>query len=150
MNYNIISVRECAEYVERAAKYFSSKWKVGYNLYYDCIKHSITTPNPLPRWYLLANGNNEIVGSYGLITNDFNSRQDLWPWLCALYVEENKRGQKLGSMMLEHGKCEAKKLGFDALYLMTSHVGYYEKYGFSYFAKCYTPGDEGRVYVTAI
>ena len=44
--------------------------------------------------------------------------------------------------MLEHGKCEAKKLGFDALYLMTSQVGY--------FTKCYSPGDEGRVYVAAI
>ena len=150
MNYNLISIRERSENLERAARYFSSKWKVEYNIYHDCIKHSITTPNPLPRWYLLVNDNDEIVGSYGLIINDFNSRQDLWPWLCALYVEENERGKKLGAMMLEHGKCEAKKLGFDNLYLMTSHVGYYEKYGFSYLAKCYSPGDEGRVYIAAI
>jgi predicted N-acetyltransferase YhbS len=150
MNYNLISVREHPEYLERATNYFSTKWEIEYNFYYDCIKHSITTPNPLPRWYLLVNENDEIVGSYGLIINDFNSRQDLWPWLCALYVEENERGKKLGAMMLEHGKCEAKKLGFDTLYLMTSHIGYYEKYGFTYIAQCYNPEDEGRVYAAAI
>lgn len=150
MNYDLISVRDYPEYFERAVNYFSSKWNAGYNVYNDCIKHSITTLNSLPRWYLLVNDNDEIVGGYGLITNDFNSRQDLWPWLCALYVEESERGQGLGSMMLEHGKCEAKKLSFDTLYLATDHVDYYEKYGFTYLAQCYSPNDEGRVYVAKI
>ncbi len=150
MKYHLISVRDCPEYLERAAEYFSAKWDVGYRVYFDSIKHSITTPSPLPRWYLLVNDGDEIVGCYSLVTNDFNSRQDLWPWFCALYVEESARGQKLGSMMLEHGKCEAKKLGFDTVYLATDLVGYYEKYGFTYLAQCYGLDNEQRVYVATV
>ena len=43
MTYNIISVREYQEYIDRAVDHFSSKWKVGYEVYHDCIFHSFTT-----------------------------------------------------------------------------------------------------------
>ena len=147
MNYSVISVRENPEYLDRAVDYLSSKWNVAYDVYNDCISHSITTDSPLPRWYLLLNESNRIVGCYGLITNDFNSRQDLWPWLAALYVEESERGHSLGRKMLEHGITETCRLGFDKLYLATDHIGYYEKYGFSYAGQCYGhDGEPGRLY----
>jgi N-acetylglutamate synthase-like GNAT family acetyltransferase len=75
----------------------------------------------------------KIVGSYGLIENDFMVRKDLFPWLCALYIEESERGKALGSRLLAHGRQEAKTLGFEKLYLCTDHVGYYEKYGWTLF-----------------
>ena len=147
MTYNIISVRQCPEYLNRAVEYFSSKWSVGESVYRDCIFHSLTTDSPLPRWYLLLHGNGEIVGSFGLIANDFNSRQDLWPWIAALYVEESERGQSLGGKMLAHGVLESKRLGFSKLYLTTDHIGYYEKYGFTYVGQCYShSGEPGRLY----
>ena len=73
-----------------------------------------------------------IIGNYGLIMNDFISRQDLWPWLCALYVDEAFRGRAFGAQMLEHGIQESRRLDFDNLYLCTDHIGYYEKYGWLY------------------
>jgi N-acetylglutamate synthase-like GNAT family acetyltransferase len=148
MEYSIISVRDNPMYMERAIDYFQSKWGIGREIYADCIAHSMDTPSPLPRWYLLIKegGVGTIAGCFGLITNDFNSRQDLWPWLCALYVEETERGQALGGQMLAHAKSEAKNLGFGKLYLATDHVGYYEKYGFSHIGQCYGPGDVSRLY----
>jgi GNAT superfamily N-acetyltransferase len=147
MTYNIKSVRENPEYLNRAVDYLSSKWNVSFDVYYDCISNSITTDSPLPRWYLLIDESGRIVGSYGLITNDFNSRQDLWPWLAALYVEESERGQSLGGKMLAHGIAETKRLGWDKLYLVTGHIGFYEKYGFDYIGLCYGhDGKPGRVY----
>ena len=83
-NINIIAVREQLNYLERAVDYFSSKWDVDRNIYQDCIANSLTTDSPLPRWYLMMK-DDKIIGSYGLIVNDFISRQDLWPWLCAVY-----------------------------------------------------------------
>gem|GEM_PF-209028 len=128
----IISVREHPEYFDRAVDYFSSKWGIDRKIYEDSISESIATSNPLPRWYLMLE-NDRIIGSYGLIENDFMVRKDLLPWLCALYVEESERGKALGSKLLAHGRAEAKKLGFDKLYLCTDHVGYYEKYGWRFF-----------------
>jgi predicted N-acetyltransferase YhbS len=88
-----------------------------------------------------------VIGSYGLIVNDFISRQDLWPWLAALYIEEYERGKELGSYLLEHGRAEAAKLGFQILYLSTSHVGYYEKYGWRFIGYGYDVGGEStRIY----
>jgi predicted N-acetyltransferase YhbS len=147
MTYNIIDLREHPEYLDRAVDYFSSKWGVAYEVYHDCISHSITTDSPLPRWYLLVGDNDRIVGSFGLIANDFNSRQDLWPQLAALFVGESERGQALGGKMLAHGAAEASRLGFDKLYLATDHIGYYEKYGFAYIGNCYGhDGEVGRLY----
>ena len=90
----------------------------------------------------------KIIGSYGLIVNDFISRQDLWPWLCAVYIEENERGKALGSRLLEHGRMEAAKLGFPKIYLCTDHVGFYEKYGWQYIGQGYRlRGEDIRIYI---
>ena len=110
----IISVKENPKYKDRAIRYFQSKWASENSMmvYEDCITHCITTPNPLPQWYLLMD-NDKIIGCAGLITNDFISRMDLYPWLCALYIEEEYRGNAYGSILLEKAKIDAKAGGFN-------------------------------------
>ena len=143
---SIIAIREHPDYLDRAVDYFASKWSVSSNIYQDCISNSLTTESPLPRWYLMIRDNN-IIGSYGLIVNDFISRQDLWPWICAVYIEGNERGKALGSRLLEHGRREASTLGFPIVYLSTDHVGFYEKYGWRYFGDGYSvSGERTRIY----
>ena len=127
----IISVRDQPDYLERAVNYFSSKWKIEPELYRKSISDGISTAAPLPRWYLLLY-NDEIIGSYGLIENDFMVRKDFTPWLCALYVEDDQRGQELGASLLKHGRSEAGRLGFSNVYLCTDHIGFYEKYGWEF------------------
>lgn len=142
----VVGIRENKQYLDQAIDYFSSKWNVDKKIYADSMSSSIETESPLPRWYLLLKGQT-IAGSYGLITNDFISRQDLCPWLCALYVEEKDRGLSFGSMLLEHCRAEAGKAGFNKVYLSTDLNGYYEKYGWKYIATGYHPwGDESKIY----
>lgn len=129
---NIINIRENPEYLDHAVDYFSSKWDIDRQIYHDSISDSITIDNPLPRWYLMLDGE-RIIGSFGLIENDFMVRKDLKPWLCALYIEKSERGKALGSKLLAHGRQQAKTLGFDKVYLCTDIIGYYEKYGWSFF-----------------
>ena len=139
-------MRDNPEYLEIAVDYFSSKWRIARQIYFDCISHSLTTESPLPRWFLMLKGD-IVIGCYGLITNDFISRQDLMPWLCALYVEKDFRGSKLGSKLLGHGIHETEKLGFKKAYISTDHTGYYEKYGWSYIGNGYgVSGEEARIY----
>ncbi|QYE99783.1 GNAT family N-acetyltransferase [Paraclostridium sordellii] len=145
---NIISIKKQPEYASIAIKYFQEKWasKDSLKVYEDCINNCIISNSPLPQWYLLLN-NDEIVGCAGLITNDFISRMDLYPWVCALYIEEKYRGNSYGSILLSEAKKDALNAGFKRLYLCTDHIGYYEHYDFNYIGTGYHPwGDESRIY----
>lgn len=143
----IISVREKPDYRDRAIKFFQHSWpSVVPVIYEDCISHAVHSAKPLPQWYLLKR-NDEIIGGAGLITNDFISRMDLYPWICALFINENHRGNAYGALLIEKAKEDAKKAGFDSVYLSTDHIGYYEKYGFNYIGQGYHPWNEtSRIY----
>jgi GNAT superfamily N-acetyltransferase len=143
----IISVRDNPGFKDEAIAYFQRSWQdVLPIIYEDCISHSITARNSLPQWYLLKK-EGEIIGCAGLITNDFISRGDLYPWVCGIFIEEKQRGNSYGSLLIEKAKVDAKKAGFEYLYLSTEHVGYYEKYGFEYVGQGYHPwGGESRIY----
>ena len=143
----VISIRENPEFKTPAISYFQKSWpRVNPIIYSDCIENSLITSQPLPQWYLLEK-NEQIIGCAGLITNDFISRMDLYPWICALFIEESERGHNYGSLLINKAKEDAKKFGFEFSYLCTDHVGYYEKLGFSYLAQGYHPwGDESRIY----
>ncbi|NNE02883.1 MAG: GNAT family N-acetyltransferase [Eudoraea sp.] len=147
----IVSVREQPEFEHRAITYFQNSWKsVLPVIYEDCISHSIHAKNSLPQWYLLEK-EGELIGCAGLITNDFISRGDLYPWVCALFIEEKHRGNAYGSLLLEKARKDAKKAGFENVYLCTEHIGYYEKYGFTYIGQGYHPwGEESRIYELAV
>lgn len=142
----VISVREHPEYKDRAIEYISSKWSVSRVIYEDCIGHSIAAESILPQWYLLEK-EEELIGCSGLVTNDFISRMDLYPWFCALFIEERYRGNSYGSLLIEKAKQDARNAQFRNLYLSTDHIGYYEKYGFNYVGQGYHPwGEESRIY----
>lgn len=68
-------------------------------IYEDSISHSINAKNDLPQWYLLEK-EDKIIGCAGLITNDFISRGDLYPWVCGVYIDEKERGNAYSSLLL--------------------------------------------------
>ncbi len=144
----VCSVREHPELLCETIRYIAEKWASAdsYRFYEDCITNAIATTSCLPQWYLLRE-DDRTIGCAGLITNDFISRMDLFPWMCALYIEEENRGRAYGALLIEKAKDDAMRSGFSSLYLATDHIGYYEKYGFAYIGKGYHPwGDESRIY----
>lgn len=115
-------------------------------IYDDCIRHFMRAEASLPRWYLLEK-NREIIGCCGLVPNDFISRMDLQPWLCALFIAEKHRGHNHAMLLINAAKKDTASMGMDTLYLSTDHVGYYEKQGFYYIGQGYHPwGDESCIY----
>lgn len=143
----IISIRENPNYKEIAIKYLQKSWPKVYPIVYeDCIINSLSSSNPLPQWYLLEK-DGHIIGCAGLITNDFISRMDLYPWFCALYIDEDYRGNAYGRLLMDKAKEDSLKAGFDNMYLCTSHIAYYEKYSFNYIGQGYHPWqEESRIY----
>jgi len=143
----IISVREYPLYKDIAIKYFQQSWKSVWPIIYeDSINHCIYARNDLPQWYLLEK-DNKIIGCAGLITNDFISRGDLYPWICGIYIDEKHRGNAYGKLLIDKAKRDSKKFGYEYLYLCTEHIGYYEKYGFAYIGQGYHPWEaESRIY----
>ena len=146
--FEIVSVRERPDLTDSAVAFFQRHWasEDSMAVYDDCIRSSLSSESPLPQWYVMLK-DGKIVAGAGLIANDFISRMDLWPWLAALYVEEEFRGRGLGGEILRHARAHAARLGFDHVYLATDHIGYYEKYGFGYLADGYHPwGESSRIY----
>ena len=143
----IISIRKNSEFKDIAIKYFQESWSMVYPIIYkDSINNCIDAQNELPQWYLLEN-EKEIIGCAGLITNDFISRMDLYPWLCALYISEKHRGNNYAELLIEKAKIDSKNMGFKYLNLSTLHNGYYEKFGFKYIGQGYHPWkEESKIY----
>ena len=144
----IVNVKEYSEGIEQAVKYIHGVWGKAdnYMYYYDAIVHSSNSEKSIPRFYLLLR-DGEIIGCYGLVTNDFISRHDLYPWFACLYIEEQERGNNLGELLMEHAEKEAKKSGFSAIYLTTDHDGYYEKFGWKRIEDGYELNDKKtRIY----
>lgn len=145
-------MRQQPQYAKVAIAYFQKHWATSDSMmvYEDCIRSCLSSPSPLPQWYLLLR-DEAVVGGAGLITNDFISRMDLWPWLCALYVEESERGHAYGYLLIDHVKADAARLGFAHLYLCTDLAGYYERKGFAPLATGYHPwGESSAIYHVAL
>lgn len=143
----VISIRQNPEYKEKAIEFFQKSWsEILPIIYEDCISNSIDAEQSLPQWYLLVK-DEEIIGCAGLITNDFISRMDLYPWLCAMFINEDHRGNHYSELLINKAKEDTKDSGFKYLNLCTDHTGFYEKYGFKYIGQGYHPWEEeSRIY----
>ena len=146
--YVISSLRDHPEQMEAVIAYFQQQWasEESMMVYDDALRRTPGAKNPLPQWYWLQDGE-RIIGCAGLITNDFISRGELYPWLCALYIEPEYRQQGLARRLIEHIARHAHTLGFSQLHLCTDIDGFYEKSGFIFNGLGYHPwGESSRVY----
>lgn len=149
----LYSLRENPNLLELFIAYFQKNWASPDSMavYDDCMRCAVTSDAKLPQWYLLIDGDDPekdpIVGCAGLITNDFISRMDLYPWLCALFIEPDFRGNNYGKFLIERCIHDAGRLGYSYIYLATDHIGYYEHFGFTYIGTGYHPwGETSRIY----
>lgn len=72
------------------------------------------------------------VGTVGVWRCDLISRQDLFPWLAALYVDESACGSGLSAALQEYAEAWCRARGFNNLYLYALCANYYERFGWRY------------------
>lgn len=85
----------------------------------------------MPLTFIAVEGE-KLLGTVGLWRCDLISRQDLHPWLAALYIDEKQRGRGLGAKLQEHVIEHARTLGYPQLYLYSACKDYYERFGWQY------------------
>jgi len=93
------------------------------------FEHSICIEDRLPQTFV-AILDGVAVGMYQLsMTDDLFGRPDIYPWLINVYVDEQYRGRNICKELMLTVPQKAKDIGIKKLFLYTSHVGLYEKYG---------------------
>lgn len=132
-----ITLRERPELKDDAAQWFHQKWGVPVDAYLACMDAYLANETEYG-WYLCLNGS-KIVGGMGVIENDFHDRKDLTPNVCAVYTEKDYRCQGIAGHLLGLVVEDMRSKGISPLYLVTDHVGFYERYGWEFL--CMVQGD---------
>lgn len=89
---------------------------------------SATDPATVPLSLVALDGGTP-VGTINLIANDDASLPELHPWLAALVVVADRRGEGIGSRLVHALAVEAAGLGFAQLWFGTDGPGFYERLG---------------------
>ena len=132
-----ITLREQPALMDTAAAWFNSKWGVPKEAYLDCMQAYLSGETELG-WYLCLDGE-KIVGGMGVIENDYHDRKDLSPNVCAVYTEDSHRKMGIAGELLNMVVEDLKSKGISPVYLVTDHIGFYERYGWEFY--CMAQGD---------
>ena len=132
-----ITLREQPALMDTAAQWFNSKWGVPKEAYLECMQAYLSGETELG-WYLCLDGE-KIVGGMGVIENDFHDRKDLSPNVCAVYTEDSHRKMGIAGKLLNMVVEDLKSKGISPVYLVTDHIGFYERYGWEFY--CMAQGD---------
>jgi len=129
----IVNLADETRHIDEVSMWLWEEWaKEGGTKLEDIIyrtKHSICR-DKVPQVYI-AKYKDELVGTVSIWHNDLTSRQDLTPWLAALYIKKEYRGLGLGTILQEKVIDVVRALGYKSLYLITDLYEYYERSGWN-------------------
>lgn len=145
--FSFITLRDDPSLKDAAAAWFHSKWGIPKEAYLKCMESYLRSETEYG-WYLCLD-EDKIVGGTGVIENDFHDRKDLSPNICAVYTEEDYRRKGIAGHLLDMAVNDLKTKGISPVYLVTDHIGFYERYGWQFFCIVHCDGEsnESRLYI---
>ena len=146
-DWHLVCLRDRPELLQSAAAWFHEKWGVPEEAYRERMQALIDGETDYG-WYLCLDGE-RIVGGLGIIENDFHDRRNLSPNVCAVYTEEACRGRGIAGRLLELAAEDMRRRGVSPLYLVTDHIGFYERYGWEFLCMVQSDGEPqmSRMYI---
>ncbi|MBQ8995985.1 MAG: GNAT family N-acetyltransferase [Oscillospiraceae bacterium] len=135
-----ITLRERPELEKEAANWFHSKWGVPEEAYLECMDAYLKGETEYG-WYLCLDGE-KIAAGMGVIENDFHDHKELAPNVCAVYTEKEYRNQGIAGKLLDLTVEDQRSKGISPIYLVTDHVGFYERYGWEFFCEAMGDGED--------
>ena len=137
-DYKYITLRDKPDLKNKAAEWFHGNWGVPKEAYLECMNDYLNNETEYG-WYLCLDGE-KIVGGLGVIENDFHDRKDLKPNVCAVWTSEEYRKQGIAGNLLNLVVEDMRAKGITPLYLVSDHIGFYERYGWEFL--CMAQGDD--------
>lgn len=140
-------LRDIPDMKDAAAQWFHDMWGVPKEAYLECMDAYLAGETEYG-WYVCLDGE-KIVGGLGVIDNDFHDRKDLAPNVCAVYVIEEYRCRGIAGRLLDMVVEDQRAHGISPVYLLTDHVGFYERYGWEFFCEAQGEGEPepSRLYI---
>jgi predicted N-acetyltransferase YhbS len=132
MNVEIKHLSECPEHLGRIARWIHEEWwsdKPGHTVETMAARLGEARDRNAVPLSLVALHAGTPVGTVNLVANDNEGRPDLTPWLAALLVAPEHRGQGVGSDLVRSLVGEATRLRIRQLYLGTEIPQYYARLG---------------------
>jgi predicted N-acetyltransferase YhbS len=103
--------------------------KPGYSAaFFEGLLRQADDPNQIPL-SLVAIAEGHPAGTINLIANDDPARPHLTPWLAALVVIPSRRGQGIGTCLVQTLQENARHLGYTYLFLGTDQPAFYTRLG---------------------
>lgn len=145
--YKIIKLKEKPTLKGKAANWFHEKWGVPISAYLESMDASLSG-DKIQEWYLCLDGE-KIIAGMGEIENDFHDKKELSPNICAVYTEEEYRGQGIAGRLLDYVVEDNRSRGISPVYLITDHTNFYERYGWEFFCMALGDGESklSRLYI---
>ena len=96
----------------------------------DLVTHlkTATEPQQMPL-SLIALVDGQLAGTVNLIENDDKNRAHLRPWLAAMVVRADLRGQGIGTALVKALLADVRLMGIPTVYFGTDGPGFYERLG---------------------
>jgi len=132
MNIQIEHLCECPEHLGTVAQWIHEEWwseKPGHTVETMAARLGEARDRNAVPLSLVALHAGHPVGTVNLVANDNEGRPDLTPWLAALLVAPEHRGQGVGSDLVRSVVGEATRLRIRQLYLGTDTPEYYARLG---------------------
>lgn len=76
--------------------------------------------------------NDKLIGFISLFKYDRDEMKNLTPWYATMYVKKEYRNKGYSKILNDAILNEAKKKGYNRIYLKSNLVNYYEKFGAKY------------------
>ncbi len=132
----IYNIKEKQEFLREVAELTQKEWGRETNsqkILEEKINNKISKiinnfDNPLYCKLILLD-NDILIGFISIFPTDGEERKDLSPWYSTMYVKREFRGKGYSKILNDAILEEARNRGFKKLYLKTSLINYYEKFG---------------------
>lgn len=125
----IYDIKEKPEYIREVATLTNEEWGGDVETKIEKIKSRLDN-----KYYckLIMLDGEELIGFISIFPTDGDERQDLTPWYATMFVKKEHRGKGYSKILNDAILKEARKRGFERLYLKTELENYYEKFGAKY------------------